>query len=160
MERITTAEAARRLGLSMSGVRRRIKAGQLAAEWERRPQGTRLLVLWDAHTDAHARADVGVPDANAYANGTHTDADKDALIAWLQRQLEESQQGQAELRRMLNLEQQTVAGLRETIAATRALSAPTPAHSTPTGTPTATTGQERPVRMPWWRRWLRTFAGP
>ena len=160
MERITTAEAAKRLGLSMSGVRRRIKAGQLAAEWEHRPQGTRLRVLWDAHTHAHsdaqAGAAVGVPHANTHTNGTHTDADKDALIAWLQRQLEESQQGQAELRRMLNLEQQTVAGLRDTLAATRALSTPTPAHSTPTGTPTAA---ERRDHRPWWRRWLRSLTG-
>ena len=149
MERITTAEAARRLGISASGVRRRIKAGQLVAEVERRPQGTRLLVLWDASALAYPGASVGQLDANTNGASTRTDADKDALIAWLQLQLEESQRGQAELRRMLNLEQQTVAALREALTASRAL-------GTPTSTPTRTAPRCRSL---WWVRVWRALRG-
>ncbi|MEI8147809.1 MAG: helix-turn-helix domain-containing protein [Actinomycetes bacterium] len=47
MERLTTTDAARRLGVSPSTVRRRIAAGRLRAERQDRPQGVRYLVLWD-----------------------------------------------------------------------------------------------------------------
>jgi len=47
VERISTAEAARRLGVSTQTVRRRIAAGTLRAERQKRPQGPYFTVLWD-----------------------------------------------------------------------------------------------------------------
>lgn len=47
MERITTADAARRLGVSPTTVRRRIARGRLPAERLLRPQGVRFVVLWE-----------------------------------------------------------------------------------------------------------------
>ena len=158
VERITTAEAARRLGISPSGVRRRIAAGTLTAEVEERPQGSRLVVLWsvpnvaDAPEEANSHADVGQHDANQDANTrTSTDGqlvDKDALIRCLQDRLEQAEQAQAELRRMLNLEQPTVATLRLQLAVPRAPDAPVDANRTPTSTPTHTPAPRRPW---WWR---------
>lgn len=46
MERISTAEAARRLGISTATVKRRIATGGLRAEYEPRPGGARWWVLW------------------------------------------------------------------------------------------------------------------
>ena len=48
MERISTAEAARRLGVSTQTVRRRIAAGALFAERQKRPQGLYWTVLWES----------------------------------------------------------------------------------------------------------------
>lgn len=47
VERITTADAARRLGVSPTTVRRRIAHGLLSAERHLRPQGVRFVVLWE-----------------------------------------------------------------------------------------------------------------
>ena len=173
VERISTAEAARRLGISQSGVRRRIRTGALRAEIERRPQGSRLVVLWDAPADAHQRATVGGGNANEDAN-TRTETEKDALIVWLQVRLEQSEQAQGELRRMLNLEQQTVAALREMLATPRTLPAPADANLTPTESPSPEPSPTRPAeapepaattsRRPWWQRWFggceATTRGP
>src|SRR5262249_15269330 len=48
MERISTTEAGRRLGVSPTQIRRLVAAGKLRSETQHRPQGTRLVVLWDA----------------------------------------------------------------------------------------------------------------
>ena len=47
VERISTADAARRLGVSPTTVRRRIAHGRLSAERHLRPQGVRFVVLWE-----------------------------------------------------------------------------------------------------------------
>lgn len=47
VERLTTSDAARRLGVSTTTVRRRIASGHLNAERHRRPQGVRYVVLWE-----------------------------------------------------------------------------------------------------------------
>ena len=52
VERLTTSDAARRLGVSPSTVRRRIATGHLRAETHPRPQGVRYVVLWDLPTTA------------------------------------------------------------------------------------------------------------
>ena len=51
-EPITVAEAASRLKVSESTVRRMIRDGKLQAEREMRPQGEIVRVLWPAPTDA------------------------------------------------------------------------------------------------------------
>jgi excisionase family DNA binding protein len=50
-EPITVAEAASRLKVSESTVRRMIRDGKLEAEREQRPQGEIVRVLWPAATD-------------------------------------------------------------------------------------------------------------
>jgi excisionase family DNA binding protein len=47
LEPISTAEAAQRLGVTPTTVRRMIAAGRLRAVQERRPQGARFRVLWN-----------------------------------------------------------------------------------------------------------------
>jgi|SRR5215207_8477707 len=98
IQRLTVQQAAIRLGLSSATIRRMIRAGQLPAEREERPQGSRWIVLWD--DDAHASAQAATP-------GHGTSQTPDALhvalatIEDLRRRLDASEQAQAELRRML-----------------------------------------------------------
>jgi excisionase family DNA binding protein len=54
---VPVKEAAARLGLSESDVRRRIKAGTLPAERFDRPQGTYYRVIFESPTDALTSAD-------------------------------------------------------------------------------------------------------
>jgi len=48
LEPISTSEAAQRLGVTATTVRRMIAAGRLQAVQEPRPQGARFRVLWDS----------------------------------------------------------------------------------------------------------------
>src|SRR5215204_4456704 len=99
VDRITTAEAARRLGISRTQVRRMIDAGSLQAERQSRPQGTRLLILWDAPHDE---------PQNEPAR--HTRKGRDVTpwfvpveeLQWLKARLERAEEERAELRRLLN----------------------------------------------------------
>jgi hypothetical protein len=50
-ERISTTEAARRLGVSGTTVRRMVRAGKLHAETAERAQGAYLVVLWDRESE-------------------------------------------------------------------------------------------------------------
>jgi excisionase family DNA binding protein len=106
VERITTAKAARRLGISRTQVHRMIDAGHLEAERETRPQGTRLLVLWDAsHHEPQNEP------------GRHTGDGRDVTrrfvpveeLEWLKTRLERAEEERAELRRLLNMAHQTIA---------------------------------------------------
>jgi len=49
LEPISTSEAAQRLGVTATTVRRMIAAGRLQAIQEERPQGARFRVLWESH---------------------------------------------------------------------------------------------------------------
>jgi hypothetical protein len=64
VERISTAEAARRLGVSQSAIRGRIAAGQLRAETEVRLQGSRFWVRWDASPATVRDATTTAPDVS------------------------------------------------------------------------------------------------
>ena len=152
MERITTAEAARRLGVSQTQVRRLVAAGKLIAESEERPHGRRIVVLWDATQDEpttiHVATHVATPDATLLARVQDE-------VRWLRDRLERAEEERAELRRMLNLEQQTVASLRLQLAPARNGHAPHDATETPPATPPDTPAAHvprTPRRAPWWRR--------
>ena len=121
--------AARQLGISPTAVRKRLERGQLA--------GSKVAGKWDVSIEGLTE----FPQADATADATRDttrrdttrqrDSDATAQVAVLQREvelltrenerlstaLERSQQGESELRRMLNLEQQTVAALRALPAA-------------------------------------------
>lgn len=148
VERLTTAQAAHRLGVSQTQIRRLVASGRLRAEMVERPQGTRLFVLWDTPDETPERS---LPDAPSTPQATRQDAPEVATedatprasaatdVAWLQERLEQAETERAELRRMLNLEQQTVAALRADLAAAhatlRALDAPGTRQGTPLGWP-------------------------
>jgi excisionase family DNA binding protein len=146
-ERITTQEAARRLGVSPTQVRRLAATGKLRSEREERPQGTRLVILWDETPDAPETP----PDAPRVATEDATPAtDTRELVQWLRERLEKAEEERSELRRMLFLEQQTVANLRAQLPPPRDMDAPTTEQGTPPTTPPAVAS-----RPPWWQWWKR-----
>jgi predicted ArsR family transcriptional regulator len=143
VERITTAEAARRLGISSTQVRRRIAAGQLVAETEQRPQGTRLRVLWDATPDATSRADSGHGEATSDATYVAT-LERDNT--WLKERLERAEEERAELRRLLLMEQQIVTALRSLLPAPRDVETPPEATIVASMDATSRNARTRPER--------------
>lgn len=165
IERLTTTEAAHRLGISPATVRRLIAAGTLPAEREVRPQGTRWLVLLDTSADALLDSKPRV---------TSVQRDRDALtvtletIADLRRRLDAAEQAQAELRQLLAREQETVKLLQTGDASSAQSSAHATSHDSAHGvnavsaTPAShvppvgprQSRQER-RRTPTWRVWLR-----
>ena len=162
MERISTTEAARRLGVSRTQIRRLIAAGEVRAEREPRPQGTRLTVLWDVPCDAPPDRPSHRP---APTNGTSRDVPPGAVpvdpvneVAWLRARLERAEEERAELRRLLHQAHQTIAVQAAQLGTTRALA---PAGDVPGNVPRPENGHvptDRPVarhRRPWWAVWRR-----
>ena len=169
IERLTTQEAAHRLGISPATVRRLIAAGTLPAEREVRPQGTRWLVLLDTSADALLDSKPRV---------TSVQRDRDTLtvaletIADLRRRLDAAEQAQAELRQLLAREQETVKLLQAGDASTAqssaratshdsahdvsAVSGAPPGHVPPAGPRQAR--QER-RRTPAWKALVRRWLG-
>lgn len=168
IERLTTQEAAHRLGISPATVRRMILAGLLTAEREERPQGSRWWVLLDASADASPELKPRV---------TSVQRDREALtvalgtIADLRRRLDVAEQAQAELRQLLAREQETVKLLQTGDASTaqssarvtshdsahdvtRASGAPTPPNVVPFRQP-----RSEGRRAPRWRAWVRRLLG-
>lgn len=173
VERLTTTEAARRLGVSVATVRRRCAAGLLRSETEARPQGARLWVLWDGAPDAPPTEQDAPPTrraASAEASPTAQDAPGAASAPvpradydWLRQRLEASEQAQAELRRLLLAAHQTIDSLRLALppphgAATHQ-DAPAEASGTVQGgawakdTSAGPQAPPRPAGRPWWRFW-------
>ena len=154
IERLSTQEAARRLGISPATVRRKIAAGELQAEREARPQGARWWVLLDS---AHAALPGSTPRVTS-AHGTR-EALSVALetIADLRKRLDEAERGQAELRQLLAREQETARMLQ---AGTAQRSTHERAHGTAQNVSAASGAPQRPAvrrrvpRVPWWRRLL------
>jgi hypothetical protein len=134
MERLTTAETARRLGVSPTQVRRLAASGRLVAEQERRPQGTRLVILWDAPGDAPGTP----PDAPKVATEDAT------LVRWLKDRLEAAEVERAELRRLLFQAYQDLTTARAQLPAPRAPESESDV-------------QERVAERtrPWWQPWRR-----
>jgi hypothetical protein len=176
-QRLTTAEAGKRLGVSGTQIRRLVAAGKLQAEIEERPQGTRLIILWSEDETAARNGlhTVWPPDAttggHVHENGTHRDAtedepdatqvatdetgtfDRDHLldeIAWLRSRLEAAEQERAQLRELVAREQATVSTLRQLLL---------PEHATGDTAGVATrTPPDAPVthqgpRRRWWAFW-------
>jgi excisionase family DNA binding protein len=141
-ERITTAEAARRLGVSVATVRRRVAAGELPGEREDRPGGARWWVLWSdgaAPTRAHEPA-----RDSARERGDERDALAIALrtIGRLERELEIAHMEKSQLLSALNA---------------RAL--PAPVEPERSHEPSHERTLERP-RPPWWQWWRRREKAP
>jgi excisionase family DNA binding protein len=175
VEYITTAEAARRLGVSPTQIRRLVASGKLRGEMEPRPQGTRLVILWDETDDATRTppeaAEVATerpPDTHQQEPSTRPDAShvatQDATpevlieeLRWLRERLERAEEERSELRRMLFLEQQTVASLRALLPAPRTTDAPEEATATPPQTHQGTGDDHHhhEAGVPWWQFWRR-----
>jgi hypothetical protein len=103
MERIPLAEAAQRLGLTVDATRKRIKRGILAADKD--ADGRWYVTL-------QQEGDPGEVDPRIAAlstPATRPDEDLRTEVAFLRERLREAERERAELRRMLHLEQQTLA---------------------------------------------------
>ena len=157
-EWITTGEAARRLHVSPATIRRKIAAGELSAQREERPQGTRWMVRIDP--DASPRLHV-TPVPQTAVKRPDTSVTRDALavaldeIVFLRRQLEEAQAAQSELRQLLAREQDITRQLR----AGNGHHASGSARGTVQNSAHDTSQVTRQVmRPPWWRRLLQALA--
>lgn len=131
-------QAAASLGLSVEAVRMRVRRGTLPST----KRDGRLYVMLPADTATTPATGRDRAETDRQPGGVDP---RDALIAQLKTQvddlrvaLERSQQGEAELRRMLNLEQQTLAA----VTAPREL--PAPASADPPAT-RVETGENGPA---------------
>jgi excisionase family DNA binding protein len=132
-ERLTVAEAARRLGVSQDAVRKRIKRDTIG--YVRHDDG-RVYVYLDPSETPQATDQVGVQDRT------------DALIAELQDRVRSLEEANRENRRI-------IAALTQRIPEIEApRESPTPSDSPgPTPTPTEASGEpQEPTARPWWRR--------
>jgi len=105
MERVPLAEAAQRLGLTVDATRKRIKRGLLVADKD--ADGRWYVTL-------HPERQLDRVDSLAMRPSTPIDRSDDDLraeVAFLRERLREAEWEWAELRRMLNLEQQNIARL-------------------------------------------------
>jgi hypothetical protein len=129
--RLTVAQAADQLGISVDAMRARVKRGTVTTE---REAGRVYVFLYDDQ------------DTDQDAPRSETRADRtDELISTLREQLQAERQAHAEARRI-------IAGLVERIPA---IEAPQDADVEPEREeprPDAPGAQEGTVRRPWWRR--------
>lgn len=96
LARLSIEDAARRLGLSVSTLRRRIRSGSIGVEREETPQGYRYVVLVpESAVDPALRGDESGPSAPDLLADLVTERD------WLRRRVEE-------LTTLLNREQEAV----------------------------------------------------
>ena len=155
MERISTTEAARRLGVSRTQLRRMIAAGQVHVEREARPQGSRIVVLWDRPSDE---------PLHRPARTTATDGDEPRRMvpieefAWLKMRLERAEEERAELRRLLNMAHQTIAVQAAQLGSARAIAPTGDEPPVQNGTSPMDGATDPPTvrhRRPWWAWWRR-----
>ena len=145
-QRVSVDEAARRLGLSVDAIRKRVARGTI--RYERGEHG-RVWVILDADQDTASKVqDTDKPQSDT----TALISAKDETIATLREQLEAERQGHAETRRLL----------------LEALTKIPAAIEPPGGSETATdaVGREEPFtseerlqeasQRPWYRRWFGT----
>jgi hypothetical protein len=140
-------EAATALGIHPDTLRRRIKRGQIAAE--RDAEGRYVIDVPDADADVGSAeaAPRQAPD-RAEALPRHLQMQLDGLkeeVAWLRARLEAAEAERGELRRMLNLEQQTVAAAQQ--AALLAAPAPLMPREAP-ARPDTVTAAVAPMQTP------------
>ena len=139
--RLTVAQAAEALGLTVDAVRSRIKRGTIQVEHE----GGRVFVLVDSDQASTGRAQQTDQGSDL------TDELRDRL-RYVEGQLQAERQAHAEARRI-------IAGLVERIPA---LEAPTDAREGPEQAPDVPDRGDVPAdrpaasssSRPWWRRWL------
>lgn len=152
VEHITTAEAARRLDKSPSQVRRMVAAGRLRGVMAERPQGSRLVILWD---DASNAPPNGARTAHAASDEASSRTVPRADYEWLQQRLEQSEQAQGELRRLLLAAHQTIETLRLQLPPPHE---PSTMHDAPDDAsvrPHEVPGDAASTRRPWWAFWRR-----
>ena len=148
-ERLTLRQAAARLGVSESAIRKRVERGTLRSD--KAPDGRRYVYL---DTEADSMADIG-----ADASATH---ERDALTSelrahneTLQEQLRLEREAHAEARRLLAAALERIPPQLEapTAPSEPRESPETPSEGRPstTGTPEAQTPASEAMR-PWWRR--------
>jgi len=148
-ERLTLRQAAARLGVSESAIRKRVERGSLRSD--KGPDGRRYVYLDPGASASFAVADEGADEgADTSATG-----ERDALISelrahngTLREQLQAERQAHAEARRI-------IAGLVERIPA--AIEAPREAREASEGASprSATEGphsEAQATQRPWWRR--------
>ena len=143
--RLSVAEAADALGVTVDAVRSRIKRGTIAHE----RKGGRVYVLLGAD-ESRPGHDLGADQAGA--QGARESEDRTAeLIATLREQLQAERQAHAEARRI-------IAGLVERIPAIEAPQEASEAAETVEEEPErpeprpATVESQESVQRPWWRR--------
>jgi hypothetical protein len=159
LERLTVRDAALRLGISTATIRRKLGAGELQGEVERRPQGTRWWVLLDTEATE-------IPPG--MGAGPHTRSERDALalaldeVAYLRRKLDEANEGQAELRKLLAMQQETIRMLQPGV--TSAQTGDSHAANEPSDEsrqesapiveqPTTVLSHYQAQKRPWWKVW-------
>jgi excisionase family DNA binding protein len=160
IERLTTQEAAKRLGVSVATIRRRIAAGELQGESDVRPQGTRWYVLLPTdqtdHDTAHETSHGTSHTAHQTESHAADDAPRDVSALMLERADDEIlylRKKLDELTELLAREQQT----------RLLLQAPREASDSAHGTSQAPVAQESintienapqsAPQRPWWRFW-------
>jgi hypothetical protein len=175
-ELVPVKEAAARLGLSESDVRRRIKAGTLPAEQFERPQGTYYRVIFEAPTDTSLPADQlpatrpnqTAPRPDAKTPRQHAAPGIDVLatlLARLTETVERQAQTIADLREdrgRLQAHAEHVSaraeGLQAELDALKAAQSPIAAPTAAQG-PDLSTGASMPQPVPLWRRALSMLYG-
>src|SRR5215213_4369751 len=142
-ERLTLRQAAARLGVSESAIRKRVERGTLRSD--KGPDGRRYVYL-DSVADS-------VADTGADTSAT---PERDALISemhahneTLREQLAAERQAHAEARRLLAAALERIPALEPPPEAPE--SPDTPSEPVP-GTQTSPEPQTAPERVPWWRR--------
>jgi hypothetical protein len=129
-----------------------VAAGRLRGEMEERPQGSRLVILWDDAPHAPPNGARTTHEASSEASPRTVPR---ADYEWLQQRLEQSEQAQGELRRLLLAAHQTIDTLRLQLPpphdAATAHDAPSDASVTPHKVPPDAPSTLRP----WWRWWGR-----
>ena len=153
LERLTVRQAAQRLGVSPATVRRRIEAGELDAEREIRPQGSRYIVLLDNATAAREseRAEASRRDREPSPESSE--------ITFLRREIERLHAALEREQSLLHGEQQAHAATRQELDAAREQLRITGAHQPSSRTDqNANHDAERDTPRPrrrWWALWLR-----
>jgi hypothetical protein len=148
LERLTTAEAASKLGISEAGVRKRVQRGQMAHE---RDETGRLWVYVDTSETAGQGSrdrDRTSRDGPAIGSGDALMAQMQARIDSLERQLEAASERDRENRRI-------IAALTSRIPELPSASPQEPVEASETATEGAARPVEEPqeaTQRPWWRR--------
>lgn len=158
IERLTTQEAARRLGVSVATVRRKIAAGELQGVQEARPQGARWYVLLPLSDTDHEPSHGTSHTAQQATEDRSEDASRDVPALMLERAYDEV----AYLRKKLDEVTELLAREQQAHLQTRLmLHAPEDRSGSAHETSQAPDGERsdsdapEPQAPPWWQFWRR-----
>jgi excisionase family DNA binding protein len=177
-QRVSVAEAAAALGVSVVTIRRMIRSGRLEAERVHRPQGSAYLVTLPAEGTGERTVTEQAAQNVSRTQGTPADLMavwSETFLAPIMAELASSRETIAQQAEAIGcLRAEAKAAAAETIAlkiresrllaeleSLRASQQPAAAPGTPeppdlTPGPLAESG---PTRGPWWRRWLLAISG-